>query len=47
MPRSSRSCFATFIAALPEVGDRALPVLAFFIDEAHMLFTRRTTRTCG
>ena len=24
---------------LPEVGDRALPVLAFFIDEAHMLFT--------
>ena len=24
---------------LPEVGDRALPVLAFFVDEAHMLFT--------
>ena len=24
---------------LPEVGDRALPVLAFFIDEAHMLFS--------
>ena len=23
---------------LPEVGDRALPVLALFIDEAHMLF---------
>ena len=23
---------------LPEVGDRALPVLAMFIDEAHMLF---------
>ena len=24
---------------LPEVGDRVLPVLAFFIDEAHMLFS--------
>lgn len=23
---------------LPEVGDRATPVLAFFVDEAHMLF---------
>ena len=28
-----------FYRRLPEVGDRALPVLAFFIDEAHMLFS--------
>ena len=33
--------------ALPEVGDVPKPKLAFFFDEAHLLFDDATTRSCS